>query len=110
MLLPKAKRREHGIPEESSMHPAGLARNPGVMLIWVTEKFQLIPDAGHPLIRMGTPLGLTFWSEGRPATRAEIDESMRTGCPAVRAVAESEGALAEYERQLDRFTRMLPAA
>lgn len=110
MLLPKARRREHGIPEKASMHEMGLARNPGVMLIWVTEKFQVIPDAHSPLIRMGNPLGVTFWAEGRTATRAEIDESMRTGCPTLRNMAEREGALAEYERMLDRFTRMLPAA
>jgi len=110
MLLPKAKRRDHGIPEKASMHEAGLARNPGVMLIWVTEKWNVIPDAGHPLIRMGRPLGLTFWAEGRAATRAEIDESMRTGCPTLRAMAESEGALPEYERLLAIFNRLLPAA
>lgn len=110
MLFPNSKRREHGLPEDKLEHPASILRNPGVILVWLTKRYTAIPSGEHVLLQMGRPEALTFWYEGRTATRAEIDESLRTGCPTIERVAAAEGQLPEYQRALDRFTKLLPRA
>jgi hypothetical protein len=59
-----------------------LDRNPGVSCVWVTRDYKLFNDgAGSYLIHLGEPEAATFWTCGRPATRAEIDHSVETGLP-----------------------------
>lgn len=108
MLLPKSQRRESGLPQDAKEHSASILRNPGVILIWLTKRYEVVPSEGHTLVQMGRPEAITFWYEGRTATRAEIDESLRTGCPTVQAMAELEGALPEYRKAVERFERLLP--
>jgi len=95
--------------------PAGvmLDRNPGCCIVWETGGYQMFrtPDGGY-LINIGEPgAGTTFWREGRPATRAEIEQSVVTGLPALmdacdsfddhRALTLATGAFTI--RVLDRF-------
>ena len=110
MLLPKAVRREAALPEarSSELH---ILRNPGVMLIWETHSMRVIrPNEWQTLFRMGEPERISFWREGRAATRAEIDESVASGCPALRDMAQKEGALDHYHELVEKFERLLPAA
>jgi hypothetical protein len=58
------------------------------------------------LITVGEPEGIEYWAEGRRATRAEIDESSRTGLPLLEAAA--EGGMAELARQVAAFRNLLP--
>ena len=108
MLLPNSRRREAGLPEDHKQHEASIMRNPGVILVWVTKRYDPIPSGQHTLLKMGRPEAVTFWYEGRTATRAEIDESLRTGCPTVQHMAELEGQLPEYHKAVERFERLLP--
>ena len=112
-------RRADGLPEEAQS-PAGLriARQPGVALLWVTKEFRLHvvrPDPangvqGGLLFEIGEPSETVWLREGRPATRAEVEESIDTGYPLLLAEAEAEGpdAVAELERRREVIARLLP--
>lgn len=97
-----------------------IARNPGVTLVWTTRGYEVFDDGkGGKLIHMGEPLAVEFFSEGRTATRAEIEYSVGTGLPYLEAAchqqAEDErkpvaGYLAELHQQVSVFTEFYPAA
>jgi hypothetical protein len=118
---PHMDRREGGIPEEIE-NRAGCAgvmirRNPGVSCCWVTEKYTPFQDThggGGILIEMGPPLKtmVTWWAEGRRATRAEVERSADTGLPALMemAVAESPAAVAQLNAMYERAKAFFPAA
>lgn len=111
MLLPKAKRREANLPEVTR-HEAALTRNPGVVLIWTTLSYQVIREPGAFLFRMSAPESLSFWREGRPATRDEILESVKSGAPILREAAQKDGieAVAACEKMLSDFLTRIDAA
>jgi hypothetical protein len=110
ILMPKMVRREDNLPEVQ--RPAGLHldRNPGAMLVWITrsyltqrvEKEQDIE--GGMLFRIGDPLELLWYAEGRQATRDEVLRSIEGGLPTLREAAELDGADAveEMERNYKR--------
>lgn len=95
-----------------------LARNPGVMLLWTTKSFQVFNDGrNRPLIHVGEPTSLEFWTQGRIATRAEIAASVESGLPALIAIAEQQereepfcGSLAALDRMKAKFMALWPAA
>jgi hypothetical protein len=108
-------RRNPTTPEEHKQPPAGamIERNPKVSLIWVTHDYQLVGDRrGGELFRVGAPVEVTFWREGRIAKRAEILESMESGIPILRDMAASEGrqALADLELQYRKALELVPVA
>jgi hypothetical protein len=107
---PMAVRTERGLPEERHMPGVPIARNPGVSMIWVTKTIR--PFKAHPgyLFRLGPPTAWSFWREGRRATRAEIEEAVRTGLPALEAQADKDGrqARVELELMVRDFNRLLP--
>lgn len=91
-----------------------IERNPGCTALWTTRGYKiwsLNPGTGEMLIRMGEPLSVEWYAEGRPATRAEIEASIESGLPALRALAEGdEEGLAELDRQAREFAaRWLPS-
>ena len=96
---PRARRNEKDLPEESQKG-AGipLDRNPGVMVIWESlmrsKPFRPLQGAPGVLFDLGAPHRVTWWQEGRPATREEVLVSLKTGLPALREVAELEGQAA----------------
>lgn len=105
LTRPGMRRREAGLPEEAE-EPAGvmLKRNPGVAMVWVTKKYALkrAPNGGV-LFDIGEPEYVLWFCEGRPATQAEIEESVSSGLPALRELAEQQGQLAVA--QLDRMIK-----
>lgn len=114
LTLPKAQRREANMPTESRV-PGGsmIKRNPGVAMLWTTRSYTPFKDGmGGVLLRMGDPESIRWFAEGITATRAQIDESVRTGLPFLQSVADEEGpaARAELQRYVDRFTALLPEA
>lgn len=99
-------------------NPAGnpLTRNPGVALLWTTDTFkvfQVDPSIPHAnpgrLLRVGAPIKIEAYCEGRPATRAEIDASIAGGVPKLRETAELQGAeaVAELDRSIGEFASTL---
>jgi hypothetical protein len=89
-----------------------IARNPGVSLLWFTREYEVFDaGGGQPLITMGRPAGIEWYAHGRPATRAECEESIAEGFPNLLEMARTESpeAVAELHRMRKRFEeRWLP--
>lgn len=112
LTLPKAQRRDANLPE-GQWSPTGLKRNPGVVLLWTTDRYRVIRgDAGEPLFRLGDPQRLEWIAEGRTATRAEILESIESGLPLLRGMAEEQGpdAIEAFESAVRLGMQLVPAA
>src|SRR5262245_12064591 len=83
LTRPHMRRRETDIPEEASP-PAGIgiARNPGVCAVVTLREFEVFDDGGgKPLfaMKLDTIEHVEWYAGGRAATRAEVEESVRTG-------------------------------
>jgi hypothetical protein len=91
---PKMRRNDTNWPEPQRWAPGlTIDRNPGVSAIWVTAGYKMFePGNGGVLITVGDPSSIEWWREGRPATRAECQESIDSGLPILRANAEHEDA------------------
>lgn len=109
LATPNMKRRDRGM--EGRVNPAGImiTRNPGVALVWVSRNWKMYPDPnGQPLFNIGDPDQVYWYAQGREATRAEVQASIDSGIPAVREVAEQEGALREFDVAVARTLELLP--
>lgn len=103
MTRPMAKRRVANMPEEL-MAPAGMMieRNPGVTAIYVTRSFTTRVHDDKPLITMGVPTDVTWWAEGRWASREEVMHSIETGIPILENLCfddKDRDELATFKRQ-----------
>ncbi len=113
LTLPKAQRRESSLPAEGQWSPSGLKRNPGVVLLWTTNSYRVIHgEAGEYLFRLGDPRQLVWMAQGRIATRKEILDSIVSGLPLLREIAEKEGpdAVSALDAHIERGMRLVPAA
>jgi hypothetical protein len=93
---PHARRREQGLPSEEERGEVPgimLGRNPGVALVWLTERGRWRPFnvPNGVLFNMGEPTDVRWYAEGRDAKRAEVQASIDTGLPALQKVADEEG-------------------
>jgi hypothetical protein len=111
LTRPYARRREGGLPEEGTWTEGGLKRNPGATALWMTRRFKPWqgPD-GSILFTVGDPAEVTWWAEGRAATRAEVLHSLETGLPVLLEAAEVNGETAKRELalRLQRAMQYLP--
>lgn len=76
-----------------------LNRNPGVMCLWVTREYETFRPPNWqpnqpPLITIGEPETVEWWRESRRASRAEVDEAIAGGMPALLAIAQRQGDFA----------------
>jgi hypothetical protein len=92
-------------------------RNPGVTLLWYTRRHELQTVRGRPgagdgiLFKLGRAFKTEWFREGRPATRAEVLESIETGLPIIREKAEQHDGpegMALLEIQITQAYRLLP--
>jgi hypothetical protein len=93
LTRPEAKRREAGLPEERQA-PAGigLARNPGVVVLWSNRTYQVIPVAPEGMLfDTGAPELVEWFCEGRPATRAEARAALMDGMEILREMFRQTG-------------------
>lgn len=93
LTKPRMVRNKKAMPEDAS-DPGGimLERNPGVAVLYSTLACRRIDDgSGRSLFQLGAPESLEFKCEGRDATLPELAESIRTGLPILRQLAEEEG-------------------
>jgi hypothetical protein len=109
---PRAVRDETNKPAEAR-DPAGfgIKRNPGVVCLWMTREYETFRDGrGGVLITIGKPEHVTWWREGRPATRAEVEESVESGLPILLNAARSDGrfAVEALERQVIAARALFP--
>jgi len=122
---PRARRRGDPMEEygELAKTPAGYGakRNPGVIGIWVTKHWEVFKVPSHPgagpgfLVQVGDPERVEWFSEGRPATRAEVETSIEGGLPLLMEKAEQQdreepgaGAVKLLRRMLVRVGPYLP--
>lgn len=113
LTLPKAQRRDVNLPPETS-DPAGvmIERNPGVTCLWTTRRFRLFDAGNGVLYRLGDPSHITFYTQKRLATRAEVLASIDSGMPILREVAQQEGfdAMLSLDGEYSKMLPLLPAA
>jgi hypothetical protein len=95
LLNPDQKRNPRKYHAETSP-PGGemITRNPGVSLIWICEQYDIWQTETGPLFRIGEPVEISMWSQGRRALRHEVVESIESGFPLLYAMAEKEGGKA----------------
>jgi hypothetical protein len=115
LATPQMVRRERHMPGGTAT-PAGemIRRNPGVALVWVTgyKSWSTFGDGnGGKLVNVGEPKRVLWFARGREATRAEVMESIGSGLPILREMAETEGpaAVAELERMHRRALELVPS-
>lgn len=99
LAAPRMKRNEKDLPDERKPPPGiAIMRNPGVAAVLITRNWKPFSDGnGGVLIQMGEPERVEWFAQRREATRAEVDESIRTGLPILEAEADAEGPDASEE-------------
>lgn len=103
---PQMVRRENDLPEHSAPGVM-IERNPSVSLLWSTRGYVIFGDgSGGWLIRLRTPSQTEWFYRRQPATRAQVEESVRSGFPLLLKMAQEEGpeAVAELNR-MEEFAR-----
>ena len=108
LTRPHAKRRNAGMPDnvcDAAGNP--IKRNPGAVCVWVTKRHRPFQVGNGLLFDIGPPESLQWFAEGRPATRAEVDESIATGLPLLIADAQKGGEMAELNRRIAMVTALL---
>jgi hypothetical protein len=95
-------RNEKDLPEGGTMAGIGLARNPGVSMLWIAKRHGIMRTPTGPLFTLGDPDRVEFYTEGRIATHAEVLKSIQTGLPLLmrecKTVEEMEGLLSYIYR------------
>lgn len=90
MVFPQRGRDSDNLPDKLAPPGFVIPRNPGVALVWVTKSFELrraaLGGKGN-LISIGPATSQTWWCRGRPATLAEVMDSIESGLPALREIA-----------------------
>jgi hypothetical protein len=111
LSTPRMHRRERDLPEDTAA-PAGIAikRNPGAAAVWVTVSYRPFNPGNGILFRVGPPVDLFWYCEGREATRAEVMASIESGLPLLQKLADEEGpeARASLEKDYQQALKLLP--
>jgi hypothetical protein len=109
LATPSAKRREKDLPENRIVPGEMIARNPGVACVWITRAYDILRVSNGLLIKIGPPDSFEFYACGRAATRAEIDASVESGFPLLKAAAKRDGprAVAELGEMRWLFDQLL---
>lgn len=105
------ERRMSNLPEGTAeMAGISIKRQPGVALVWLTRRYRPFNAGNGILIKIGDPLKTLWFREGRAATRAEIMDSIESGLPILREMAQYDGAAATraLEKQIRRGMRLVP--
>jgi hypothetical protein len=113
LTRPHMERREDNLPAGTVEAPGcPIRRNPGVTLLWMTKSFSLFrAEDRRALIRVGDPLEVGWFAEGRRATREEVAASIAGGLPKLVDVAQADGpdGIEDLRRQVNDFDFYLPA-
>lgn len=112
MSRPRSRRAAHNedqVSESAGIDGVGILRNPGVTAIWVTTNSEYQRGRGFYL---GDPDNVSWWCEGRPATRSEVLASVSSGIHHLEKLAADEGpaTVAELERYKRRAEPLWPSA
>lgn len=105
-------RRETNMPEGTKDAAGfGIKRQPGVALVWLTESYQPFKVDDGLLIKIGPPLKTLWFRQGREATRDEVLESIESGLPILREMAQLEGkaAIDDLEAKIIKGLQFVPS-
>lgn len=108
----QVKRNEVNLPEGyQDSAGIGIKRQPGVICLWLTKSYQPFNAGNGVLFRLGEPDQVFWFREGRTATRDEVLESINSGLPILREMAEKDGsqAVLQLEKQIRTASELLPS-
>lgn len=116
LTRPDMVRRPNGIPEGAGLPGVAVLSNPGVTAVYVTTKWELFhpPDGAATdwLIRLGDPLSVSWWTQGRTATHPEAYDAMRAALPTLHELCDTDPDPDRSHRiltaQWRRAVRLLP--
>lgn len=112
---PHMRRREGNLPEALQERPgAPILRNPGAVGVWVTMQHHAYRSRhGNEglLFDIGEKHAVSWYAEGRPATRDEVEHSITTGLPLLYEQAKKDGddGLIDLARRVGVVRAMLDA-
>lgn len=109
LARPLAKRNDRTpMPGETRVIGDMIEHNPGATALWCTRAYGTIARKNGWMFEMGDPEWITFYAQGRLATRAEVDASIDKGLPLLLAVAERIGPVevSNINQQRDKFEKM----
>jgi hypothetical protein len=108
-----AKRRDTSDLPHRGAPGVMLEHNPGAIALWHTRSYRTEhqPEGGM-LFRLGSPVWVDWFAEGRKATREEVLAGFAMGLPKLRDMAELDGpeGVALFEKAIDRALKWVPAA
>ncbi|ACC81124.1 hypothetical protein [Nostoc punctiforme] len=100
------------LPQPIPKRILGIAinRQPGATGLWVTSKYDVWHLPNGLIFKLGDPLRVSWFKEGREATREEVLESINSGYPILLEAAQIDGAGAvkKLEEMRDRALELLP--
>jgi hypothetical protein len=85
--------------------------NPGVMAIWMTRSYSLLDTPTGPLIEVGDPFAVTWFSRGRAATPQEAADAFIAGAAKLMTnagIEAGEDGIIEVTRLIIPARRLLP--
>lgn len=86
------ERRDNDLPPQRKSVGVAIMRNPGCVCLWTTSKFEIERVDHGVLFRVANPSTVKWFAKGGKATRAEVDESIRTGFPLLLEIAQQQGS------------------
>lgn len=108
---PSMVRREGNLPAGGEMPGVASLRNPGVAVVWVTDRgFPIKRVPNGILFDLPDPSEVRIYCKGRPATREEVRESLDSGLPTLLGVCGSEGERNDVRARLEASKAHWPAA
>lgn len=110
LCLPDAKYRTANLPSDVRIQPNALLGNPGATAIYITKQFKPYTVPGGWLIRLGEPLEVLWYCEGKPASRAQIEAVLEQRLPLLAEVAaKQEGGTERLAKMVSIARQYLPA-
>jgi hypothetical protein len=108
LTRPHAKRRE--IAKPVHMADGAILRNPGVTALAFSRSYEITSDKGGTYFHFEKPIAVEWYCEGRAATRAEVQQSIDSGLPELRAFQEfmPPDKRAKSERDIQNALKYLP--
>lgn len=104
-------RRDTNLPDNIKQ-PGGvaIARQPGATGLWITNKYDVWNVENGIIFKLGDPLEVLWFCEGREATREEVLKSIETGYPILLEAAQQESkfAVSKLEAMKQEALTLIP--
>ena len=98
LSIPTAQYREAKRPANVHVNEGAIMDNPEVVALWTTDSwvpaYSMGPDGVSRLVKFGEPRTVSYWTQGRPATGAEVVATFWRRLPILQRQAEQDGGSA----------------